>query len=217
MIKVESFTFNPFSENTFVLYDEESLQAAIIDPGCYEPEEQEQLQAFIEKKGLEPALLLNTHCHIDHVLGNWFVKTTWNLPLQIHQIEDQVLRAVPTYAPMYGFSRYQPTEPDAWLEEGQTLMLGKHKLKTLFVPGHAPGHVAFWQPEQKFCINGDCLFAGSIGRTDLPGGDHETLMRSIREKLFTLPDDTKIYCGHGPATTIKQEKLFNPFFSNLIA
>lgn len=217
MIQVQSFTFNPFAENTFVLYDDETLEAAIIDPGCYEPEEQEELKAFIEEKGLTPKLLLNTHCHIDHVLGNWFVKKTWNLPLQIHQIEAQVLRAVPTYAPTYGFSRYQPTEPDAWLEEGQKLKLGQHEIEILFVPGHAPGHVAFWQPEQKFCINGDCLFARSIGRTDLPGGDHQTLMRSIKEKLFTLPDDTTVYCGHGPATTIGQEKLFNPFFSNLIA
>jgi hydroxyacylglutathione hydrolase len=212
MMQVQSFTFNPFAENTFVVYDPESLEAAIIDPGCYEPEEQEQLQAFIDEKGLTPTLLLNTHCHIDHVLGNWFVKKTWNLKLHIHQLDDAVLRSVPTYAPMYGFSRYQPTEPDAWLEEGQDLTLGKQHLKVLFVPGHAPGHVVFWQPEQKFCINGDCLFNGSIGRTDLPGGDHDTLLTSIREKLFTLPDDTKVYCGHGPATSIGHEKKHNPFF-----
>ncbi|EMR04554.1 MBL fold metallo-hydrolase [Cesiribacter andamanensis] len=212
MIQVQSFTFNPFAENTFVLYDDESLEAAIIDPGCYEPEEQEQLQAFIEQKGLTPTLLLNTHCHIDHVLGNWFVKKTWKLPLQIHRLDEQVLRAVPTYAPMYGFSRYQPTEADAYLEEGQELKLGAHALSILFVPGHAPGHVVFWQQEQKFCIGGDCLFNGSIGRTDLPGGDHDTLIKNIREKLFTLPDDTTVYCGHGPATSIGHEKKHNPFF-----
>lgn len=213
MIHVHSFTFNPFGENTYILWDEDTLEAAIIDPGCYEPEEEEELKSFIEEKGLTPTLLLNTHCHIDHVLGNWFVKKTWNLPLQIHLIEAQVLRAVPTYAPMYGFSRYQPTEPDQWLEEGQQLQLGNSLLDILFVPGHAPGHLVFWQPEQKFCINGDCLFAGSIGRTDLPGGDHNTLIRSIREKLLTLPDDTTVYCGHGPATTIGQEKKHNPFLN----
>jgi hydroxyacylglutathione hydrolase len=213
MIHVHSFTFNPFGENTYVLWDEDTLEAAIIDPGCYEPEEQEELKTFIEEKRLTPTLLLNTHCHIDHVLGNWFVKKTWNLPLQIHLIEAQVLRAVPTYAPMYGFSRYQPTEPDQWLEEGQQLQLGNSLLNILFVPGHAPGHLVFWQPEQKFCINGDCLFAGSIGRTDLPGGDHNTLIRSIRENLLTLPDDTTVYCGHGPATTIGQEKKHNPFLN----
>lgn len=212
MIQVKSFTFNPFSENTYLLYDEDSLEAAIIDPGCYEPEEQETLRAYIDKLGLKPTLLLNTHCHIDHVLGNWYVKKTWNLPLHIHQTEAQVLRSVPTYAPMYGFSRYQPTEPDQWLEEGQLLKLGAHSLKVLFVPGHAPGHVVFWQEAQKFCINGDCLFAGSIGRTDLPGGDHETLLRSIKKELFSLPEDTVVYCGHGPATTIGQEKKHNPFF-----
>ncbi len=211
MIQVESFTFNPFAENSFVLYDDETREAAIIDPGCYEPEEQETLKSFIEEKQLLPTLLLNTHCHIDHVLGNWFVHKTWNLPLQIHEKEAQVLRAVPTYAPMYGFSRYQPLEPQLWLKEEQQLKVGNSVLKILFVPGHAPGHVAFWQPEQKFCINGDCLFWGSIGRTDLPGGDHDTLIRSIHEKLFTLPDDAKIYCGHGPATTIGHEKKHNPF------
>ncbi|MBW3544583.1 MAG: MBL fold metallo-hydrolase [Bacteroidetes bacterium] len=211
MIHVESFTFNPFAENSFVLYDEDTREAAIIDPGCYEPEEQEVLKDFIEEQGLKPTLLLNTHCHIDHVLGNWFVHKTWKLPLQIHEIEAQVLRAVPTYAPMYGFSRYQPQEPELWLKEGQQIKLGSQQLEVLFVPGHAPGHVVFWQPEQKFCINGDCLFSGSIGRTDLPGGDHETLIRSIREKLLILPEDTKVYCGHGPATTIGQEKKWNPF------
>ena len=211
MIQVKQFTFNPFSENTFVLFDEKTKEAAIIDPGCYEPEEQEELQKYIETQGLKPTLLLNTHCHIDHVLGNWFVKKTWNLPLQIHQVEEQVLRSVPTYAPMYGFSRYQPAEPDQWLEEGQTLKLGESELKVLFVPGHAPGHVVFWQPEQQFCINGDCLFAGSIGRTDLPGGNHETLLRSIRQELFSLPEETLVYCGHGPSTTIGQEKKHNPF------
>lgn len=211
MIHVESFTFNPFAENSFVLYDEDTREAAIIDPGCYEPEEQEVLKGFVEEQGLKPTLLLNTHCHIDHVLGNWFVHKTWKLPLQIHEIEAQVLRAVPTYAPMYGFSRYQPLEPERWLKEGQQIKLGSQQLEVLFVPGHAPGHVVFWQPEQKFCINGDCLFNGSIGRTDLPGGDHETLIRSIREKLLILPEDTKVYCGHGPATTIGQEKKWNPF------
>lgn len=211
MIHVESFTFNPFAENSYVLYDEDTREAAIIDPGCYEPEEQEILKNFIEEQGLKPTLLLNTHCHIDHVLGNWFVHKTWQLPLQIHKTEAQVLRSVPTYAPMYGFSRYQPLEPEMWLKEGQKIKLGSQQLEVLFVPGHAPGHVVFWQPEQKFCINGDCLFSGSIGRTDLPGGDHDTLIRSIREKLLTLPEDTKVYCGHGPATTIGQEKKWNPF------
>lgn len=212
MIHVETFTFNPFAENTYVLYDEATREAAIIDPGCYEPEEQEVLKAYIDDHRLTPTLLLNTHCHIDHVLGNWYVKKTWGLGLHIHQLEEQVLRSVPTYAPMYGFSRYQPAEPDHYLQEGQQLNLGNSTLDILFVPGHAPGHVVFWQQEQQFCINGDCLFSGSIGRTDLPGGDHETLMKSIREKLFTLPEATKVYCGHGPATTIGQEKKYNPFF-----
>lgn len=211
MIEIKSFTFNPFAENTYVLYDNDSKEALIIDPGCYEPEEQQTLNAYIKSQGLNITKLLNTHAHIDHVLGNAWVKETYGVSLFLHPHDEPTLRAVETYAPTYGFARYAPSSPDASLKEGEAIQLGDEKLEVLFVPGHAPGHVAFYHARQKFCINGDCLFQGSIGRTDLPGGDHNTLINSIRSKLFQLPDETVVYCGHGPETTIGSEKRNNPF------
>lgn len=211
MIEIKSFTFNPFAENTYVLHDTATLEAVIIDPGCYEQEEQQQLKGYIEAKQLNVTKLLNTHAHIDHVLGNAWVKATYGVSLYLHPQDEQTLRAVESYAPAYGFARYSPSTPDEWLKEGEAVQLGEEKLEVLFVPGHAPGHVVFFHAGQQFCINGDCLFQGSIGRTDLPGGDHDTLIRSIRTKLFQLPDETVVYCGHGPETTIGHEKKYNPF------
>lgn len=211
MIEIKSFTFNPFAENTYVLHDTESREAVIIDPGCYEKSEQEQLHQYISSHNLKVTMLLNTHCHIDHVLGNAWVKEKYGVKLYIHPEDKATLKSVEAYAPAYGFQTYTPSQADAWLKEGENIQLGSSTLEVLFVPGHAPGHVAFYQPGQQFCINGDCLFNGSIGRTDLPGGDFDTLIRSIREKLFSLPDQTVVYCGHGPSTTIGHEKKHNPF------
>lgn len=211
MIEIKSFTFNPFAENTYVLHDTDTLEAVIIDPGCYEKEEQAQLDTYISTHNLKVVKLLNTHCHIDHVLGNAYVKEKYGVKLHIHSRDEATLLSVQTYAPVYGFVRYAPSSPDEYLQEGSPVKFGNAALQVLFVPGHAPGHVAFYQADQKFCINGDCLFQGSIGRTDLPGGDFDTLISSIRTKLFSLPDDTVIYCGHGPATTIGHEKKYNPF------
>ncbi len=211
MIEIKSFTFNPFAENTYVLHDTASKEALIIDPGCYEPEEQRSLADYIESKQLKVKKLLNTHAHIDHVLGNAWVKEKYGVNLYLHPSDEPTLRAVETYAPAYGFARFAPTTPDVQLKEDEPVSLGNEKLEVLFVPGHAPGHVAFYHAGQQFCINGDCLFQGSIGRTDLPGGDLDTLIRSIRTRLFTLPDETVVYCGHGPETTIGHEKKYNPF------
>ena len=211
MIKIKTFTFNPFEENTYVLYDTDTLEAVVIDPGCFNKEEQQKLERFIIGEGLQVVKLLNTHCHVDHVLGNAWVKSQYGVKLYIHREDEATLKAVETYAPVYGFSQYSPTQPDHYLEEGEIIEFGNSGLKVLFVPGHAPGHVAFYNQEQEFCINGDCLFQGSIGRTDLPGGDFETLLNSIRTKLFTLPDQTVVYCGHGPETSIGHEKKYNPF------
>lgn len=211
MIEIKSFTFNPFAENTYVLHDTETREAVIIDPGCYEKEEQRQLNDYITAEQLKVVKLLNTHGHIDHVLGNAWVKDQYNVKLYVHREDEATLRSVETYAAAYGFARYAPSLPEEYLQEGTTVQFGNASLDILFVPGHAPGHTAFYHPEQKFCINGDCLFQGSIGRTDLPGGDFDTLIKSIRTKLFALPDDTVVYCGHGPATTIGHEKKHNPF------
>ena len=210
MVQIQSFTFNPFQENTYVLFDE-TKEAIIIDPGCYEKEEQEELRDFIESEKLTVKLLLNTHCHIDHVLGNDYVKHLYKVPFLIHPIDLNVLKAVPSYASNYGFPLYREVLPDGDLIEGESINFGNTSLKIIFLPGHAPGHVGFYDPLQKFIIAGDVLFYHSIGRTDLPGGNFETLISSIHKKLFTLPEDVVVYPGHGSETTIGKEKVNNPF------
>ncbi|WP_200976806.1 MBL fold metallo-hydrolase [Echinicola sp. 20G] len=210
MLQVKSFTFNPFQENTYILYDH-TKKAIIIDPGCYEKGEKETLTSFIKSEGLQPVRLLNTHCHIDHVLGNYFINQTYGLPLEIHPQDEQVLNAVPTYASNYGFPLFSSCPVGSFINEGDEIKFGETTLEVIWVPGHAPGHVVFYHAESKTCIGGDTLFQGSIGRTDLPGGDHQTLLSAIKEKLFTLPDDVKVYPGHGPATLIGHEKIHNPF------
>jgi hydroxyacylglutathione hydrolase len=210
MLTIQSFVFNPFQENTIVVSDE-SRDCFIIDPGCIDSDEQKTLIDFIEKNNLTVRGLLNTHCHIDHVLGNYFVKEKFRTKLHIHAKEEPVLKAVKAYAPNYGFYQYQETSADAFLTEGQILKLGSEELRVIFVPGHAPGHVAFYNEKNKILIGGDVLFYNSIGRTDLPGGDFDTLIESIHKKFFTLPDDVTVYPGHGPETTIGFEKRTNPF------
>lgn len=210
MFKLQSFVFNPLQENTYVLYDD-TKECVVIDPGCYDADEKNDLSDFIDTNGLTVSMLLNTHCHVDHVLGNAFVKERYKTKLYIHPGEEPTLKAVKVYAPHYGFYQYHETEPDAYLEPGKAITFGRQKLEVLFVPGHSPAHVAFYHPEEKILIGGDVLFYNSIGRTDLPGGDFDTLIRSIHEKLFTLPDEVTVYPGHGPETTIGYEKRTNPF------
>lgn len=210
MLQIKHFEFNPFQENTYVLYDE-TRACVIIDPGCSTKQEEEELKKFIADNNLSVTQLINTHCHIDHVLGNAFVKRTFGVKLFIHKIEEPLLRAVKTYAPNYGFFGYQDTEPDGFISEDDVLQVGNETLKILFVPGHSPGHVAFYHEQSQSLIGGDVLFYNSIGRTDLPGGDYDTLINSIHQKIFTLPDEVTVYCGHGPVTKIGYEKRTNPF------
>lgn len=210
MLQLKSFTFNPFMENTYLLYDE-TLEAVIFDPGCFEKHEQRELVTFIEKEGLNIKYLVNTHCHIDHVLGNAFVKRTYGVPFCINKKEHPVLIAVSSYASNYGFPGYEETQPDFYINEADPLKFGNSSLEIRFVPGHSPGHLVFYHEETGICIAGDTLFQGSIGRTDLPGGDHDTLLHAIRKELFSLPDKTKVYPGHGPMTNIGFEKEHNPF------
>ena len=211
MITVKKFTFNPFQENTYLLFDE-TKECVIIDPGCYESHEEEELIRFIESNELKVVKLLSTHSHIDHVLGNKFVMEKYGVDLHIHSKDLETLMAVETYAATYGFMNYQPcVAPHNFLEEGKHVSFGNSSLEIKFVPGHAPGHIVFVAQHEKFVINGDCLFQGSIGRTDLPGGDHQILLDSIKRELFALPDDFVVYCGHGPETTIAHEKQHNPF------
>jgi glyoxylase-like metal-dependent hydrolase (beta-lactamase superfamily II) len=214
MVHIKAFTFNAFSENTYVLYDD-TRQGVIIDPGCYDRPERDALAGFIAKEKLEIKHLLNTHGHVDHVLGNAWAKRTYGVKLLVHPLDEQTLRAVQVYAaPMYGLAAYEPTEPDGYLEEGDQVTFGDTALDVLFVPGHAPGHIAFFHPGQGFCIGGDVLFQGSIGRYDLPGGNLQTLIRSITEKLLPLGDDVTVYPGHGPETTIGRERKYNPFLQS---
>lgn len=210
MLHIKSFTFNPFQENTYLVFDDTG-QAAIIDPGCHTAAERKELADFIQQKSLKPTLLLNTHCHIDHVLGNDWVKSTYKIPLYIHSDELPVLKSVEAYAPNYGFHGYQSAEVDGFLVESGVVQVGKEQLEILFVPGHSPGHVVFYHRQSGQAIAGDTLFRGSIGRTDLPGGNHQLLLNKIKDVLFVLPDETIIYSGHGPETSIGFEKVHNPF------
>lgn len=208
-IRVASFTFNPFMENTYVLHN--TKVACIIDPGCCNPQEENMLQDYVQKNNLSVAAILNTHCHIDHVLGNAFCKDTWHAPLHIPWHEQALLAEVQQYAPAYGINNYRPTTPDAFLKEGQSLPIGSCTLQVLYTPGHSPGHVVFYEPSAPFLMGGDVLFFRSIGRTDLPGGNHEQLIESIHKKVFVLPESTKVYPGHGEPTTIGDERRLNPF------
>ncbi|HYF69016.1 MAG TPA: MBL fold metallo-hydrolase [Ohtaekwangia sp.] len=209
-MQIRSFEFNPLQENTYVLFDD-TKECVIIDPGCYDQHEKDTLTDFIDSNALVVKAIWNTHCHIDHVLGNAFLKFKYKTQLYIHPKDEPVLKAVKVYAPNYGMAAYQEAEVDGYFEEGQTLTFGNQVLDVLFVPGHAPGHVAFYNKASKMLIAGDVLFYNSIGRTDLPGGNYETLVHSIHQKLFTLPDDVIVYPGHGPETSIGFEKRTNPF------
>jgi hydroxyacylglutathione hydrolase len=210
MISIKSFIFNAFMENTYILYDE-TKECVVIDPGCYDQRERNIVSEFIKEKNLKVVKLLNTHCHIDHVLGNDFIKKEFNVDLYIHKLEEATLKSVEVYAPAYGFKNYEQTKADFYLSEGVDVNFGNSTLAVMFAPGHAPGHVVFYSKEQNFLIGGDVLFRRSIGRTDLPGGDHETLIKSIKTKLFPLDNETVVYSGHGDVTNIGHEKKYNPF------
>ncbi len=210
MIQIETFTFNPFQENTYLLHDE-TKECIIIDPGCYDTNEQNQLVQFIEQNDLNPVKLLNTHCHLDHIFGNSFIMSKYNLELIIHKADLPVLESAPMSASMYGVALAPSPQPSSFLEGGDVFSFGNSILDVLFTPGHSPGSICFHNKDQKFLIGGDVLFLQSIGRTDLPGGDHNTLIQSIKTKLFPLDDDTVIHPGHGPETNIGFEKANNPF------
>ena len=214
MLKIKSFIFSPIQENTYVLFNE-SGECLIIDPGCYFPEEKEELEAFITQSGLTPRMLLNTHCHLDHVFGNKFIAETYDLTLQLHEKEKALLDYAPTSGLIYDMPFDNYIGEYIYLKEGDRIKLGEDELQVIEAPGHSPGHICFYCARQNFIISGDVLFNRSIGRTDLPGGNHQVLLKNIREKLFVLPAETIVYSGHGPETTIGEEKLYNPFLNGL--
>ena len=205
------FTFNPFQENTYILYDD-TRECVIFDPGCYENSEKLELDNFIAANNLKPVRLINTHCHIDHVFGNAFVAKRYGLELEIHKGELPVLKSCARVGEMYGIPYPEESPlPGKYIEEGEVISFGNSELEAIFTPGHSPASLSFFCREEKILIAGDVLFRESIGRTDLPGGDHATLIKSIKEKLLPLGDDVKVYPGHGPETTIGWEKVRNPF------
>ncbi len=209
---VKSFTFNAFQENTYVVSDG-SKECIIFDPGCSNPNERKALTDYIKNEGLTPVRLLNTHCHIDHILGNDFVSKEWDLPLEAHAGEVAVLSFSKQAASMYGIA-YDDSPPIAkYIEEGDKIEWGQSVLETLFTPGHSPASLSFFHRESKQLIAGDVLFQNSIGRTDLPGGNYDLLIRNIKEKFLPLGDDVIVYSGHGPSTTIGHEKQNNPFLN----
>ena len=210
MLQIKVLTFNPVQENTYVLYNEFN-QCIIIDPGCYFDYEKDELKSFIEKNHLVPKMLLNTHCHLDHVFGNKYIAEEYKLTLHIHKNEEELLKMAPASGLMFNlpFDNYKGEL--IFLKEGEVVSLGDDSLKVIYAPGHSPGSICFYCEKQKFIIGGDVLFQNSIGRTDLPGGSMEGLVKNIREKLFTLPGDVTVYSGHGPETTIAEEKESNPY------
>lgn len=214
MCEIGIFTFNAFQENTYVLYDE-TKECVIIDPGCSTGEEERRLVHFIEAKGLKPVRLIMTHGHVDHMLGNAFVANKYNLEVEIHEDEVPVLMMSPQIGRMYGFP-VEPSpnpKPKYYIKEADTLTFGNTTLKALLTPGHSPASISFYCEASNFVIGGDVLFRQSIGRTDLPGGDFNTLINSIKTQLYPLGDDVKVFPGHGPDTTIGYEKKYNPFLN----
>ncbi len=211
MAEVVQLTFNPFQENTYLVFDE-SKECVIFDPGCYHANEKKALSEAIENRGLQPVRLVNTHCHLDHIFGNKFVSETWNLPLEIHAGELPLLERAVESAAFFGIPYPEPSpSSQSFLEPGKNLTFGNTKLEIRLAPGHSPASLVFVNLKDNFAIAGDVLFRESIGRTDLPGGDYNTLIKSIHESLLTLDDECVIYPGHGPETTIGWEKAHNPF------
>jgi glyoxylase-like metal-dependent hydrolase (beta-lactamase superfamily II) len=213
MAKVFVFTFNPFQENTYIVADDNG-ECVVFDPGCYYAEERKKLSEFIENQNLTPVRLINTHCHIDHVFGNRFVAEKYRLPLEIHAGELPVLQALPQVCLLYGIPLHEDSPaPGRFIEAGEEIRFGSSVLKAIFTPGHSPASLSFFCEKDRFLIAGDVLFYDSIGRTDLPGGDFDTLIRSIKEELFPLGDDVVVHPGHGESTTIGRERQFNPFLT----
>lgn len=207
-MKVETFTFNAFQENTSVVY--QGSDAVIVDPGCYDRSEQVALNQFITSNGLTVHAILNTHCHLDHIFGNAFCVDTFQVDLITHKEELFTLGLAERSAQMYGFPGFEPSpEPTRFVEDKEVIQFGELHFEVIFAPGHSIGHIAFYNAENDVLIGGDILFKGSFGRTDLPGGSMEILKKSIHERMFTLPESTVVYPGHGPTTTIGEEKRTN--------
>ncbi|MDP5170141.1 MAG: MBL fold metallo-hydrolase [Bacteroidia bacterium] len=210
MLSIKCFTVNPYQENTWLISDSHGA-CAIIDPGCYSASEQAEILEYVSSQKLTPVLLLNTHGHIDHMLGNAWAVSTFQIPFHTHRLVVNELEVAPAWGTMMGLKAAPSPAPDHLLEEGDIVRVGEEELEVLFTPGHSEGHISFFHRKEGHLFSGDVLFQQSIGRTDLPGGHYPTLMTTIHEKLLPLGDQVIVYPGHGPTTTLAAEKATNPF------
>jgi hydroxyacylglutathione hydrolase len=212
-MEILKFTFGPFSENTYVLVDRASKECIIVDPGMYDSDERNYFKQSLDSRGLTPALLINTHAHIDHVMGNSFVHDEYGLVPQIHKLGELVMERAESTAQVYGLNYDLSPKGETTLEEGKDVTFNGHTLEVFFTPGHSPDHIVLYNRKEDYIIGGDVLFKGSVGRVDLPGSVPVDLEKSIRTKLYVLPEKTEVHPGHGPETTIGEEKTSNPFVS----
>ncbi len=212
MLKIKKFVVNPLQENSFVISDETG-QCIFIDPGFYFEEEYKEVNGYLEENDLSPVLIANTHCHFDHIMGVEYVRNRYNLPFIVHPDDKFWIENAVEQGQLFGFTMNKINAPDAFFNEGEELKFGNSSFQIIHVPGHSPGHVVFYSEAEKMLVAGDVLFYGSIGRSDLPGGDQGQLVSNIKTKLFPLSDDVKVYCGHGPETTLGFEKKSNPFLT----
>ncbi len=212
MVHIEKFVVNQLQENSYVVFDE-TKECVLIDPGFLYQEEKDEIVAYIENNQLKPVRIINTHCHFDHIMGVEFIREKYNIPFSAHPEDAIWIERAIEQGHMFGVE-VKPVQPiDSFLNENDKIKFGNTVFEIMHIPGHAPGHVVFYNKENNFLIAGDVLFYGSIGRTDLPMGNHEALVSNIKSKLFVLPDETKVYPGHGPETTIGFEKHSNPFLN----
>ncbi len=210
MVNIKSFTFSPFAENTYILYDD-TQEAIVIDPGCYTQEEKEEVRNFILTHNLSLKAIILTHAHLDHIFGAAYLKRMFAVEIYMHALEKPIMADFEPRCKIWGLPGCEPVEAQHFFKEGEQFNFGNTTLDIIHVPGHSPGHVAFINKENNFVISGDCLFYRSIGRTDLPMGDYNTLIQSIKTKLFTLPENYTVYAGHMEPTTIGDEKRLNPY------
>ena len=210
MLKIKKFIVNPLQENTFIISDDTG-QCIFIDPGFYFPEEQDKVRKYISDNNLDPVMIANTHCHFDHIMGVEFIRNEFNIPFVCHSEDAFWVDKAVEQGGLFGFEMQPVNMPDRFFPDDDPLKFGDSCFEIIHLPGHSPGHVVFFSEKEKLLIAGDVIFFGGIGRTDLPGGDYQTLISNIRNKLFVLPEGIKIYSGHGPETTLDREKSSNPF------
>ncbi len=211
MLVIKKFIFNPFSENTYLIWDEETYDAIVIDPGCIDPFEENLFSDYIRDTELDIKFMINTHCHIDHIMGTKFIKEKYNPVYLVPEEDLPLLQNAAKQGAAFGIEVNNPPHPDKFINEDLKLKLGNSEFQFLFTPGHSPGEYCIYFKEEKFCLTGDVLFQAGVGRTDLWGADYETLMKSITNKLLTLDDEVVIYPGHGEKSSIGVEKKENPF------